>query len=239
MRLPRLLVLLSSFVCLSAFAQTPPESQKILDTLSSLTSLQSPAWRYHTGNLPHGESPTLDDSSWPTTTAPSTLPNEALWMRATLEVPKDLHGYDLSGTQISFRLRVEANGPITQIVYFNGRRVAMGTDLEPITLFSDARPGEKVLVAVKLLHSEDQKGFHACEENIQFAASRPNPEDVHDEAASAAILLPALGDNSEQKLNAAIQSISLSALSSGNQAAFDESLRQAHTGMMALRPILQ
>src|SRR6201996_3074017 len=180
MRLPRLLVLLSLFAGLTAFSQTTPEQQKILDTLASLSSLQSPAWRYHTGNLPHGESPTLDDSSWPTTTAPSTLPNEALWMRATLEVPKDLHGYDLTGTQISFRLRVEANGPITQIVYFNGRRVAMGTDLEPIILFSDARPGEKVRVAVKLLHSEDQKGFHSCDETIQFAPNRPNPQDVRD-----------------------------------------------------------
>jgi alpha-mannosidase len=239
MRVLRRLLLLFPFACLSAFAQTPPESQKILDTLASLSSLPAPAWRYHTGDLPHGESPTLDDSAWPTTTAPADLPTEAIWMRATLEVPQNLHGYDLSGTQIFFRLRVEANGPITQIVYFNGRRVAMGPDLEPITLFSDARPGEKVLVAVKLLHSEDQKGFHGCEETIQFAPNRPNPQDVHDEAVSAGILLPALGDNSQQKLAAAIQSVSLSALSSGNQAAFDESLRQAHSQMMTLRPLLQ
>ena len=98
-------------------------------------------------------------------------------MRATIEVPKDLNGYDLTGTQISFRLRIDANGPVTQIVYFNGRRVALGTDLEPIVLFADAHPGDKVLVAVKLLHSEDQKRFRGSELTIQFAANRPNPED--------------------------------------------------------------
>jgi alpha-mannosidase len=111
-------------------------------------------------------------------------------MRATIEVPKNLNGYDLTGTQISFRLRVDANGPVTQIIYFNGRRVAMGTDLEPITLFADAHPGDKVLVAVKLLHSEDQKRFRGSEQTIQFAANRPNPEDFRQEAVSASLLLP-------------------------------------------------
>ncbi len=96
--------------------------------------------------------------------------------------PRELNGYDLTGTQISFRLRIDANGPVTQIVYFNGRRVALGTDLEPIVLFADAHPGDKVLVAVKLLHSEDQKRFRGSELNIQFAANRPNPEDFREEA---------------------------------------------------------
>ena len=136
------------------------------------------------------------------------LPGEALWLRATIEVPKELNGYDLTGTQISFRLRIGANGPVTQIVYFNGRRVAMGTDLEPIVLFADAHPGDKVLVAVKLLHSEDQKRFRGSELNIQFAANRPNPEDFREEAASASLLLPALGEggnDTAQKLQSFIQ----------------------------------
>ena len=239
MRLWRLLVSLFCLSFLPGYAQTPADSQKVLDTLGSLSTLPSPAWRYHTGDLPHGESPTLDDSSWPTTTAPSTLPTDALWMRATLEVPKTLHGYDLTGTQISFRLRVEANGPITQIVYFNGRRVAMGPDLEPIVLFADAHPGDKVLVAVKLLHSEDQKGFHSCDQTIQFAANRPNPEDLREEAVSAGLLLPALGEDDNQKLQSFIQSVNIGALSAANQTAFDDSLRQAQAGLMTLRPQLQ
>ena len=75
----------------------------------------------------------MDDSNWQS--ASQTLPADALWLRATIEVPRSLNGYDLTGTQISLRLRVSANGPVNQIVYFNGRRVAMGTDLEPIVLF--------------------------------------------------------------------------------------------------------
>jgi alpha-mannosidase len=150
-----------------------PESQTVLDKLASLSALPKPDWRYHAGDLQHGESPSVDDANWQAATAPSTLPAEAIWIRATIEVPKNLNGYDLTGTQISFRLRIEANGPVTQIIYFNGRRVAMGTDLEPIVLFADARPGDKVLVAVKLLHSEDQKRFPGSEQTIQFAANVP------------------------------------------------------------------
>jgi alpha-mannosidase len=219
-----------------------PESQNILDKLASLSALPKPDWRYHAGDLPHGESPSLDDAGWQAVTTPATLPAEALWMRATIEVPKNLNGYDLTGTQISFRLRVEANGPVTQIIYFNGRRVAMGPDLEPITLFADARPGDKVLVAVKLMHSEDQKRFRGSDQTIQFAANRPNPEDVRQEAVSASLLLPSLGEggsDTAQKLQSFIHEVNLTALSDANQAAFDDSLREAQKGLLTLRPLLQ
>jgi alpha-mannosidase len=219
-----------------------PESQAVLDKLASLSALPAPDWRYHAGDLQHGESPSLDDAGWQAVTTGATLPGEALWMRATIEVPKNLNGYDLTGTQISFRLRIGGNGPVTQIVYFNGRRVAMGTDLEPITLFADAKPGDKVLVAVKLLHSEDQKGFRGSEQIIQFAANRPNPEDFRQEAVSASLLLPALGEggsDTAQKLQSFIHEINLAALSDTNQAAFDASLREAQKGLMTLRPLLQ
>src|SRR5271156_5059275 len=188
-----------------------PESQAALDKLASLSALPAPDWRYHAGDLQHGESPSLDDAGWQAVTTSATLPGDALWMRATIEVPKNLNGYDLTGTQISFRLRVEANGPVTQIIYFNGRRVAMGTDLEPIALFADARPGDKVLVAVKLLHSEDRKGFRGSDLTIQFAVNRPNPEGFRQEAVSASLLLPSLGEGGEspQKLQTIIQTINL------------------------------
>ncbi len=215
-----------------------PQSQEILDKLASLSALPKPDWRYHAGDLPHGESPALDDSSWQPVSP--TLPADALWLRATIEVPRSLNGYDLTATQISLRVRVSANGPVNQIVYFNGRRVAMGTDLEPIVLFPDAHPGEKVLVAVKLLHTEDQKRFRGSQETIEFAANRPNPKDFHDEAVSAGLLLPALGQSDQaQVLDSAVQSVSLTALGAGNQAAFDDSLRQGQQRLMTLRPVLQ
>ncbi len=144
-----------------------PESQKVLDKLASLSAFPRPSWRYHAGDLQHGESPSVDDAGWQAVTTPATLPAEAVWMRATFEVPKNLNGYDLTGTQISFRVRIDDERSVTQIVYFNGRRVAMGVDLEPIVLFADAHPGDKVLVAVKLLHTAD------TEEVSRFGRDNP------------------------------------------------------------------
>ncbi len=65
-----------------------------------------------------------------------------------------------------------------EILYFNGRRVALGDDLEPVVLFDNAKPGEKVTVAVKLLHTVDTKTIRAATLKIDFPESRPNPEDL-------------------------------------------------------------
>ncbi len=86
-----------------------------------------------------------------------------------------------------------------EILYFNGRRVAMGEDLEPIVLFDDARPGDKVVVAVKLLETVDTKEFRGATLRIEFPGNRPNPVDLRQEFLSAALLLPTLapGDSSK------------------------------------------
>ena len=127
------------------------------------------------GDVAHGEAPELDDSSWQTVAGKSHAPTEAVWYRRWIEVPKTLNGYDLSGARIWFQFEAYANGPMPQIIYFNGRRVAMGDDLEPIVLFDHAQPGERVLVAVKLLHTVDQKTFARAERvhRIQCGAAKP------------------------------------------------------------------
>ena len=40
------------------------ESQQVLERLGKLNSIPVEEWRYHTGDVPDGQSPTLDDSSW-------------------------------------------------------------------------------------------------------------------------------------------------------------------------------
>ena len=73
-----------------------------------------------------------------------------MWFRRWVEVPKNLNGYDLTGSQIWFQFQADVNGPMTTIVYVDGRRVAMGEELEPIVLFENSKPGDKVFIAVKL-----------------------------------------------------------------------------------------
>ncbi|HEY1901890.1 MAG TPA: glycoside hydrolase family 38 C-terminal domain-containing protein [Terracidiphilus sp.] len=217
-------------------------SQAVVGRLSELDSLPADEWRFHAGDLAHGESTDLDDSSWQTVKGPTRGSQDAEWFRRWVEVPQSLHGYDLTGTRIWFSFSVDANGPIPEIIYFNGRRVALGDDLEPIVLFDKAKPGDKVLVTVKLLHTVDQKTFVRAGLKIDFAENRPNPEDLRLEILSAALLIPSLSKNIESDtatLEKAADAVDLGALDAKDQAKFDASLKQAQSTLEALKPVLQ
>ncbi len=211
-----------------------PAALAKLHTLETLNALPAGEWHFHVGDLAHGEAVGLDDSRWPLVKPQSDAPNEAVWYRRTIEIPKTLNGYDITGARVWFQFEADANGPMPEIIYFNGRRVALGDDLEPIVMFEPAKPGEKILVAVKLLHTVDKKRFEAVHMKIEpdtaGAHTRPNPDDIRVEAIAAANLLPTLATPRRDllpKVEAAIAAIDEKALQTGNQAAFDASLKKA------------
>jgi alpha-mannosidase len=220
----------------------PPDARRVIARLGELSNLPSGDWRFHEGDVAHGESPSLDDSSWTTVKAGTEGPTAAAWYRQWIEVPKTLTGYDLTGARIWFQFEATANGPMPEIIYFNGRRVALGDDLEPIVLFDNAKPGDRVLVAVKLLATVDKKTFRGAPMKIDFSESRPNPEDKRKEFLVATLLVPSLSKNpaaDQATLVKAITSVDLSALDAGDQNKFDASLKNAQSTLEALRPLLQ
>ncbi len=226
------------------------QSQKTLETLQTLTSLSAPTdeWRIHTGDIPHGEATTLDDSSWQQIKTPYTGGKDTIWLRHKVTIPKAVHGYDISGSRVWFQFRADANGPIPQIIYFNGRRVALGDDLEPIVLFEPAKPGDSVEIAVKLLQTVDDKRLRGVSLRIEPVApvsgkpARPSPEDIRIQAITAANILPSLTPSRQDlmpKVEQAVADINLNALSAANQVAFDASLRKAQGVLDTLRPELE
>ena len=227
-------------------------SRAVLDRLGSLRELPDGQWKTHSGDLAHGETVNLDESGWQPITRGGKASYEAVWFRQTYQVPRTLSGYDLSGSRIWFQFHANANGPMPQILYFNGRRVAMGDDLEPIVLLDQAKPGDTVTVAVKLLHTVDRKSFEGATLRIEFPESRPNPADLRTEFQSAALLVPSLAPKDASKLatlNDAIHTVDIAALDhtesgsaitrSESQFEFDTSLKTAHAKLEALRPLLQ
>ncbi len=231
-----------SFQHLQRPSDLAPSEVTVLDRLHELSALSDGPWRVHAGDLPHGESPTLDDSAWPTATAPATEGKAAVWFRREIVIPRTLHGYNLLGTDISFQFQADANGPMPEIIYLDGRRVALGDDLEAVPLFTNAKPGDKVLVAVKLLPTVDDKRFRGAAMRISFAPSRPNPQDLEKQLISAAYLVPSLapGDaNKAAMLRSAIATVNLRALDAANQPAFDASLKASQEALEPLRPLLQ
>jgi len=223
-------------------ANLTPASQAVIARLSGLHELPDGAWKMHAGDLAHGEAVGLDESGWQAIAKRSKAPNDAVWFRQTFQVPETLGGYDLTGARIWFQFHATANGPMPQILYFNGRRVAMGDDLEPVVLFDQAKPGDKVTVAVKLLHTVDAKTFEGATLRIEFPESRPNPEDLRLEFLSAALLVPALAPGDAAKLatlNESAEQVDLKALDAHDQAKFDASLKAAHAKLEALLPLMQ
>jgi alpha-mannosidase len=219
-----------------------PATQRAVEQLASLNQLPAGDWKFHAGDVAHGEAPDLDDSSWQTVSSKSHAPMEAVWYRRWIEVPKTLNGYDLTGARVWFQFAAYANGPMPEIIYFNGRRVALGDDLEPIVLFDRAQPGERVLVAVKLLHTVDHKTFSRADVNIEFNPTRPNPNDLLQEILSANALAPSLGATSaavRQGVDVSAAAVDLSALAQAQQQAFDASLVRAQVELEKIKTDLQ
>jgi alpha-mannosidase len=232
----------------TAGSKLDPAAEAVIAKLATLNRLPDGEWRMHSGDLAHGEALKLDESDW-TVMAPATeqkpigkLANDALWFRQHVVVPKTLNGYDLTGARIWFQFRAWGNGPMPEILYFNGRRVAMGDDIEQTILLDQAKPGDEVVVAIKLLHTEDQKTFAGGVFKIDFPAERPSPDALRAEFESAAYLVPSLSGNDAKQfaiLNAAIEAVDTKALEAGDQKKFDASLVAARTKLEALRPLLQ
>ncbi len=219
----------------------PPGLEDVAPALLGLAHLPAEDWKFHSGDVPHGESVDLDDSSWETVKGNSQGPTDAVWYRRWIEVPKTLNGYDLTGAKIWFQFQAYANGPMPEIIYYSGRRVALGDDLEPIVLFDPAKPGDKILVAVKLLHTVDKKTFASADLRIDFSAARPNPSDLIQEIGAVSIVAPSLGADSSsvlQQLQAAANAVDLNALHQANQQAFDASLVKSQALLEVIKPKL-
>ncbi len=225
----------------------PQRRVETLHTLETLNFLPADEWRFHAGDVPHGEAVGLDDAAWPVVKAGSMAPRSAVWYRRKIEVPRTLHGYDIAGARVWFQFRSTANGPMPEIVYFNGRRVALGDDLEPIVLFEPAKPGDTVEVAVKLLQTVDEKTFRGASLRIEAIASatggeaRPSPEDVRVQCLAAADLLPELTPARKDllpKVEEAVAAIDVHALAAGDQGGFDRSLRKSQGILASLHEVM-
>ena len=215
----------------------PARTQAVIPQLFALDWLPQPQWKMHVANLPHGETVDLDDSAWETVKTGWQGPADALWYRAWIEVPRNVGGEDITGAKIFFHFNANADGLGPTIVYFNGRRVAMGDDLEPIILFDAAKPGDRVLVAVKLSRSTEPKHFEGADLRIVRNSGPPNSETLWQEIFSAAEFAPALGPDvadTTRRIEGASATVDLDALHGGDQQAFDRSITKAHSSLQAI-----
>jgi alpha-mannosidase len=237
-----------SFTPVRELKNLSPAAIDKLQMLEMLNALPVGEWRYHVGDVAHGEAVGLDDSAWPQGEPKQRQavkgPKEAIWYRRTITVPLAYNGYDLTGSRIWFQFEADANGPMPEIIYFNGRRVALGDDLEPIVLFEHARPGDKILVAVKLLHTVDDKTWRGVQMRIEPdpAMGRPNPDDMRTQIIAAANILPSLPQPRKDllpKVEDAVAAVDLSDLDAANKALFADRGASFEEGEKKFGPMLK
>jgi alpha-mannosidase len=239
--------------------QFSPPAQAVVARLASFAYLPSRDWQYHEGDLANGQDPSAGSAAWQNVTIPFVASKQGAWLRKELVVPPTFNGYDLTGASLSFYMPVSGDDPgrdtLYETIYCNGKLIAEGAHLYKEILASDLRPGEKLLIVVKMPATNGPKrittglanGVELDSVRLQllFSPARPDPEVLNAELVSAAGLLPQITHDpaalaaQEKILDAAAASVDLKSLDAGNQQAFDASLQSAQAALDPLRPILK
>ncbi|MFZ0732834.1 MAG: alpha-mannosidase [Candidatus Sulfotelmatobacter sp.] len=250
------LLLCLFFFAISGFCQDSSDPYKpTLDRLESLTQLSEAEWRFHS-DIPHPEDPSVNDSDWGTWTVKNVSgpggqnANEEHWagtrvFRRWIQVPEKIDGYATQGSRVMIDLRFGSPDSLMITVFSNGAIIYRGSDddILPMLLTENAQPGQKFLVAARVVGPDDgQSEFFHSELTIQPPSSRPDPSFLRLEVLAARPLIAAYEDGKaerEQELDAAVKAIDFSPLEKGDQAGFDASLRDAHAKLEILKPWLQ
>ncbi len=233
----------------------PPAHKAVIDRLRAIVKIPAVEWSTHAGDIPDGQSTHIDDSSWQVVKTGYVWTTGTVWFRHVLEIPPASSAYDYTGATLRLTFATESDMDVPAIIYINGSRVAMGVELEPIEIANDVRPGQKILIAAKVICPPGKEiTFAGGEVNVSPAAGRPDPW----MAAQALLSNEALevvfptsanpGSGGASALDraaaasiidSAYSSIDFSGLSRGDQRAFDASLTASTQKLTALDPVLK
>ncbi len=250
-----LAILSSAAHAVSQTSDTPDPYKPTLDRLKSLTRQDESEWRSHT-DVPHPEHASLDDSGWSTFTVKTPSgpggghPEEDHWngtrvFRRWVEIPQEINGYATQGSRVWLDLRFGSQSSLMITVFSNGAILYRGDDddILPVLLTENAQAGQKFLVAARVVtHEGEQAEFFHSELSIEPPNTRPDPAFLATEILAARPMIAAYEDGKaerERQFEATVKAIDFAPLERGDQAAFDASLRGAHTQLEALKPWLQ
>src|ERR1700719_4509478 len=250
-----LVLVLPTAFAVSQTSSAPDPYKPTLDRLDALTRQAEPEWRFH-ADIPHPEDPTVSDSDWGLITVKNVSGpggNNAKgehWQgtrvfRRWIQVPEKINGYATQGAQVSLDLRFRSREGLRITVFSNGAILYRGSDddILPMLLTENAQPGQKFLVAARVVAGDDvQAEFVRSELTIRPPKTRPDPAFLRSELLSARPIIAAYEQGKaerRQQLDAALKAIDFSPLDRGDQAGFDASLKQAHSKLEELKPWLQ
>ncbi|MGA2184705.1 MAG: alpha-mannosidase [Bryobacteraceae bacterium] len=239
---PTALLLVAVCVLRAQTTASPAAWKPVLDRLEATGVVPLSEWRFH-ADVPHPEDVSLNDSDWAVVKAGSHWRGPGV-LRRLVEMPATVAGYDVRGVRVKLDLMMDSWSPVMLTVFSNGPIVArVDKDmLQPIALTESAQPGQKFLIAIRVDTRDDDIELKKARLLLEPPAARPDPGLLRMEILSAYPVVHAYEEGRaqrEQQLEAAVQSIDVTALDRGDQAGFDNSLRAAQAKLEALRPWLQ
>jgi alpha-mannosidase len=255
-----LILLIAAVVVCTAFAFSQTSAgtdpyKSSLDRLRALTVQGETEWQFH-ADVPHPEDPGLNDSDWGRFTVKNVSgpggknPSEEHWtgtrvFRRWIQIPEKINGYATAGSRVMLDLRFGSPNGLMITVFSNETIVYRGSDddILPVLLTQSAQPGQKFLVAARVVGGDDvQSEFFHSEIMIEPPHTRPDPSFLRTEIISVRPIINAYEDGKAQRqaqLDATVKAIDFSPLDHGDQAGFDASLKAAHAKLEILKPWLQ
>jgi len=226
-----------------------------LDRLQSLSGQAEAEWRFHT-DVPHPEDPGLSDADWGSLTVknrsqPGGINGDAeRWagtrvFRRWVQIPETINGYPTQGSRVLMDLRFGSPSGLIITVFSNGGILYRGSDddILPVLLTPNAQPGQKFLIAARVVAGDGvQSEFFHSELTIDAPHTRPDPAFLRMEILSARPIIAAYEEGKverQRQLDGAVKAIDFSPLDRGDQAGFDASLREAQAKLEVLKPWLQ
>lgn len=215
-----------------------PELQKLWAMLG--TKVQG--WKVHADDLPHPESPSLNDSGWPLYQSPSRTElsqqpadSGGMWFRKWITIPRTMGGYDIEGLPVKLNVTVLSRSNRNVRVFSNGSLVEMTSykTQQPILLMDRAKPGTKFLIAVY----SPVSGSILGRLEVEYPVEDSNPQKMLEEILCVQEVSNAFPDGRAERhsqLRAAVNAIDFGALERGNQTAFNKSLAAADSKMQLL-----
>src|SRR5208282_4719308 len=165
--------------------------------------------------------------------------------RRWIQIPEKINGYATQGSKVMLDLRFGSPGSLMITIFSNGAILYRGDDdnILPVLLTENAQPGQKFLVAARVVAGDDvQSEFFHSELTVEPQGGRPDPGFLRTEILAVRPIISAYEEGKaerEQELDAAVKAIDFSLLDRGDQAGFDASLKAADAKLQVLKPWLQ
>jgi len=248
-------VFVFSALALTQDAKSTDPYKSTLDRLASLTRQAESEWRFH-ADVPHPEDPGLNDEGWGVLKVKNVSgpggrnENEEHWkgtrvFRRWVEVPEKINGYATHGSRVWLDVRFGSPGSLMITMFSNGAILYRGSDddILPVLLTEKAQPGQKFLIAARVVGGDDEQSeFFHSELTLEPQKPRPDPAFLRTEILAVRPIIAAYPEGRaerQQELEAAVKAIDFSPLDKGDQAGFDASLQQANSKLGKLKPFLQ